>query len=152
MLKLIYLISFIIIFSSCNKEKPTTANQLKEKTDSIQKSQTDTIKKPADTNIVQKSPPKDTIKEITFKEFANEYIKNVKSSKKYFLDNSEGSILKDGYEFVQGYLKSSKVKSYNKTSVRLIYPDGPIDYEADLKFRKNKNGNWKAYMIDTFGE
>jgi len=148
MLKLIFFISLIIFISSCNQEKPSTSNQSKDKTDSIQKSKTDTIKKRADSNIVQKSPPIDTIKEITFKEFANEYIKNVKSSKKYFLDNSEGSILKDGYDFVKGYLIHSKIKFYSKSSLRLIYDD----FEADLKFKKDKNGNWKAYMIDTFGE
>lgn len=149
MIKTILLVLLTISFLSCKDEKPNLSDQQVNKIDSSQSKSIDTIKKSIDSNSVKDSIPMEAVKEITFKEFANDYLRNVKSSKKYFTENSEGSIVKDGYDFVKGYIEHSKVKSYGKSSLRLSYEG---EYEADLKFRKNKNGVWKAYMLDTFGE
>jgi len=162
MLKTFYVALFFILFTSCKQEQTNISKQSKEKTDSIQIGKTDTIKKAADTNIVQNSPPKDTVNVITFKEFANEFVKEAFKSEDNFSKYTESTFIvsssnedsrsnkKTNTQKEFNYLKSQRVgKKYAINKDMIYFYEMLEDMKFGMKFyfRKDSSDNWKLYKV-----
>jgi len=149
--KLIFLLIFII---SCKYEDPKV------------ESSNQTINRDTTKQIIVDSPKvkaSDTIKEKSFKEFANEFVEDAFQNEMNFQNYSEDSFIvsssdEDSRRSVKANAKKEYLKfkqyrqEYNKHSVgkdMIYFYEILEDMKIGMKFyfRKNSSGEWKLFKV-----
>jgi len=169
MLKLLLIVLSAVSLFSCNQKKSDLSDQKTDETENTQKSKIETERKTIDSTKREYTNAEDTVKKISFNDFAKDFMKEAFKSSNKLSEYSEKSfkvisiegntVSGPSKEFKE--LKRWREEVYNKYSIKnnMIYVYGIIT-EHDpqgtkqgmkLFFKKDSNDNWKLYKIEYEG-